>query len=198
MMHVESRGYQKDAVAAIRNAIRAGKRRVLLVLPTGAGKTLTAALMILGALARGKRCLFVAHRKELIDQTVTALARMGITCVGVIRAGDKRRDSSQPVQVASVQTLANRVQLDFDLVFVDEAHRSGAASYVKHVFERHAHAVIVGLTATPIRGDNKPLSDQFDEIVIGAKYSMLIEEGYLSAPLGYSTKLLPDLSLIHI
>lgn len=197
MMMAALRDYQLEAVEQIRAAIRRGRRRVLLVLPTGAGKTLTAAYMIASALARGKRSQFVAHRKELIDQTVTAFARLGITSVGVVRAGDKRRDSSQPIQVSSIQTLANRTQPDFDLVFVDEAHRSGAKSYIDHVFARHERAVIVGLTATPIRGDNKPLGEQYDEIVLGVKYSQLISEGFLSEPRCYSTPLLPDLSTVR-
>lgn len=196
-MNVSLRPYQLDAIEQIRAAIRRGKRRVLLVVPTGGGKTLTAASMIAGALARGKRSQFVAHRKELIDQTVTAFARLGITSVGVVRAGDKRRDSSQPIQVASIQTLANRTQPDFDIVFVDEAHRSGAKSYIDHVFKRHEKAVIVGLTATPIRGDGKPLGAQYDELVVGAKYANLIADGYLCQPLGYSTPLLPDLSTVR-
>lgn len=197
MMMAALRPYQVEAVENIRAALRRGRRRVLLTLPTGAGKTLTAASMIAGALARGKRSLFVAHRKELIDQTVAAFARLGITSVGVIRASDPRRDSSQPIQVASVQTLARRKQDDFDLVFVDEAHRSPARTYAEHVFERHAKAVIVGLSATPVRQDNKPLGAQFDELVVGARYSDLIAAGYLAAPLVYSTPLLPDLGTVR-
>jgi superfamily II DNA or RNA helicase len=197
MMRAALRPYQVEAVENIRAALRRGRRRVLLTLPTGAGKTLTAASMIAGALERGKRSLFVAHRKELIDQTVAAFARLGITSVGVIRASDRRRDSSQPIQVASVQTLARRKQDDFDLVFVDEAHRSPARTYAEHVFERHKRAVIVGLSATPVRQDNKPLVAQFDELVVGARYSDLIAAGYLAAPLVYSTPLLPDLGTVR-
>ena len=196
MMMAALRPYQVEAVENIRAAIRAGKRRILLTLPTGAGKTLTAASMIAGALARERRSQFVAHRKELIDQTVTAFARLGITSVGVVRAGDKRRDSSQPIQVSSIQTLANRVQPDFDIVFVDEAHRSNAKSYLEHVFARHKRAIIIGLSATPCRGDGKPL-DMFDELIVGAKYSELIAGGFLAAPLGYSTPMLPDLSTVR-
>lgn len=191
------RPYQLAAVEQIRAALRRGRRRVLLTLPTGAGKTLTAASMIAGALERGKRCMFVAHRKELIDQTVAAFARLGITSVGVIRASDKRRDASQPIQVASVQTLARRKQADFDLVFVDEAHRATAATYLQHVFGRHSKAVIVGLSATPVRQDGKPLGAQFDELVVGARYSELIGAGYLAPPLVYSTPLLPDLGRVR-
>lgn len=191
------RPYQVEAIEQIRAAIRTGKRRILLTVPTGGGKTLTAASMIAGALARGKRSQFVAHRKELIDQTVTAFARLGITSVGVVRAGDKRRDSTQPIQVASIQTLANRLQPDFDLVFVDEAHRANAASYAKHVFERHQRAIIIGLTATPCRGDGKPLGSMFEELVVGARYSELIAGGFLAAPNAYSTPMLPDLSTVR-
>lgn len=197
MMMAALRPYQVEAVENIRAALRRGRRRVLLTLPTGAGKTLTAASMIAGALARGKRSLFVAHRKELIDQTVAAFARLGITSVGVIRASDPRRDSSQPIQVASIQTLANRLQPDFDLVFIDEAHRANASTYAKHVFERHSKAVIIGLTATPCRGDGKPLGSMFEELVVGARYSELIAGGFLAAPNAYSTPMLPDLSTVR-
>lgn len=192
------RPYQERAIAEIRAAIAAGRRRIMLTVPTGGGKTLTSACMIAGALAKGRRALFVAHRLELIDQTVATFARLGITSVGVIRANDKRRDSSQPIQVASIQTLARRDQADFDLVVVDEAHRAVSASYTKHVFERHERAVIIGLSATPIRSDGRPLGTHFEEpIVTGARYSTLIAEGHLAEPAVYSTPVLPDLGNVR-
>lgn len=194
---IDLRPYQVTSIAQVREAIRAGKRRIMLTVPTGGGKTLTAASMIIGALGKGKRSLFVAHRLELINQTVAAFARLGITSVGVVRAKDRRRDSSQPIQVASVQTLARRTQSDFDLVFVDEAHRSNASTYTKHVFERHANAVIIGLSATPCRADGRPLGTHFDELIVGAKYSELIAGGHIAAPLVYSTPVLPDLSTVR-
>lgn len=194
---IELRGYQVESIRRLRIAITGGKRRLLLVVPTGGGKTLTAASMIAGALAKGKRSLFVAHRLELIDQTVKAFARLGITSVGVIRANDKRRDPKQPIQVASIQTLCRRVQDDFDLVFVDEAHRATAATYTKHVFERHERAVIIGLSATPVRSDNKPLGSHFDDLLVGARYSELIAGGFISEPRVYSTPVLPDLSSVR-
>jgi DNA repair protein RadD len=196
-MSVKLRPYQVASIEAIRAAIRSGKRRVMLTVPTGGGKTLTAASVIISALAKGKRCLFVAHRKELIDQTVAAFSRLGVTSVGVIRAQDRRRDSSQPIQVASIQTIARRLQPDYDLVFVDEAHRSNATTYTKHVFERHAAAVIIGLSATPCRADGRPLGTHFDELIVGARYSELIEGGHIVAPLVYSTPVLPDMSTVR-
>jgi DNA repair protein RadD len=194
---IELRPYQVESIATIRAAIRAGKRRILVTIPTGGGKTLTASSMIAGALSKGKRSLFVAHRLELIDQTVKAFARLGISSVGVIRAGDKRRDPSQPIQVASIQTLARRTQPDYDLVFVDEAHRASAASYTKHVFERHAGAVIIGLSATPVRSDGRPLGTHFEDLILGAKYSELIAGGFIAEPRVYSTPVLPDLSSVR-
>jgi DNA repair protein RadD len=194
---VDLRGYQIEAIEKLRELIRQGVRRILLVIPTGGGKTLTAGSMIAGSLRKGRRALFAAHRKEIIDQTVRALARLGILSIGVIRASDKRRDASQPVQVASIDTLRNRESPDAALVFVDEAHRSMAASYRKHIFEAYPDRVIVGLTATPCRTDGKPLGELYEAIVIGATYSQLIAEGYIAEPLVYSTPVLPDLSGVH-
>jgi len=194
---ISLRPYQTDSIEAVRAAIRRGKRRIMLTIPTGGGKTLTAASVMIAALGKRKRCLFVAHRLELIDQTVATFARLGITSVGVIRASDRRHDTSQPIQVASIQTLARRKQGEFDLVFVDEAHRSNAATYTKHVFERHAGAVLIGLSATPCRADGRPLGTHFDELIVGARYSELIAEGHIVAPLVYSTPVLPDMSTVR-
>lgn len=202
--HVSLRPYQVESIDRIRSAIRDGKRRVLLVVPTGGGKTLTAASMLAGALSRGKRSVFAAHRKELIDQTVRTFASLGITSVGVIRAKDARADSKQPIQIASIQTLARRKKPEgIAVVFIDEAHRSMADSYRKHLFESFPNAIFVGLTATPVRADGKPLGRSkpedtagFDELIIGARYSELIAGGFIEEPLVYSTPVLPDLSRV--
>ena len=194
---VELRPYQTRAIESLRESIRRGNRRILLNLPTGAGKTLTAATMVAASAAKGKRCLFVAHRKELIDQTVTAFARLGIFNTGVIRASDRRAKPDAPIQIASIQTLARRRQEDFDLVIVDEAHRSMAKGYQEHLFTRHANAVIIGLSATPCRSDGKPLGSAFQDLVVGTSYSALIRDGHLVEPTVYSTPVMPDLSGVH-
>ena len=198
---ISLRPYQHTCIENIRSAIRAGKRRILLVCPTGAGKTLTGASMIAGALSKGNRSIFVAHRREIIDQTAVAFARLGITSIGIIRAQDDRADGSQPIQIASIQTLARRAKpKDIAIVFIDECHRSMAASYQKHLFEAFPDAIFVGLTATPCRADGKPLGRAtpestagFDDLIIGARYSELIEGGFIRAPRVYSTPVLPDL-----
>jgi len=192
------RPYQEATIASLRAAIRAGKRRIMTTIPTGGGKTITSAALIRSALQRGTRCMFVAHRKELIDQTVRTFLRLGVTNIGVIRAGDKRRNPSAPLQIASIQTLARRTQDgEFGVIVIDEAHRAIAKSYVTHIFERHPRAIIIGLSATPIRSDGRPLGSHFDELVIGARYSELIEAGAIVAPRVYSTPILPDLSEVR-
>lgn len=194
---VSLRPYQVASINDVRAAIRAGKRRLMLTIPTGGGKTFTSASIIVGALGKGKRSLFVAHRLELIDQTVRAFSRLGITSVGVIRAGDKRRNAAMPIQVASIQTLARRTQQDVDVIIIDEAHRAVSASYVKHLFERHPNAVIIGLSATPVRTDGRPLGSHFDVLVQGARYSELIAGGHIVEPRVYSTPVLPDMTTVR-
>jgi DNA repair protein RadD len=195
-MSVTLRPYQLAALDQIRALMRQGKRKVMLQLPTGAGKTLTGAAMLTAALGKNSKSLFVAHRKELIDQTVRTFARIGVTSVGVIRAGDKRADRSQPIQIASIQTLVRRTFPEAQIVFIDEAHRSAAATYLK-LFEQYPDAFFVGLSATPCRGDGKPLGTLFDAMVHGATYSALIAEGFIVEPMVYSTPIMPDLSGVH-
>ena len=198
-MLAELRPYQIAALDAIREAMRAGKRSVMLQLPTGGGKTLTAASMLVSALAKGSRSMFVAHRLELIDQTVTTFARLGVLSIGVIRAGDPRKDLSQPIQIASIQTLARRKQRvdGLKIIFIDEAHRAYSNSYIKYLFEMYPDAFFVGLSATPCRTDGKPLGKVFDALIHGATYSTLIEGGFIVEPMVYSTPVLPDLSSVR-
>ncbi len=195
---ISLRPFQATAIESLKAAIRAKRRRVLLCMPTGSGKTLTAGAMIRSAVAKGSRVLFVAHRKELIDQSVTALFRLGMHPVGVIRAGDKRRNLALPVQVASIQTLARRPRLDPapDLIFIDECHRAMAKGYRAHLYAAYPDAVIIGLTATPCRADGKPLAGAFDELVPAACYSELIAGGYIDEPIVFSTPVVPDLSTV--
>ena len=194
-MSVDLRPYQTAALDEIRDAMRAGKRRVMLQLPTGGGKTLTAAAMLVAALSKGSRSLFVAHRKELIDQTVSTFARLGELRLGVIRAGDRRRDPEAPIQIASIQTLVRRSRPEAQIVFIDEAHRAAAKSYLS-LLEDYPEAFFVGLSATPCRSDGKPLT-MFGHMVHGATYAQLIADGFIVAPDVYGTPILADLSTVR-
>lgn len=193
---LEARPYQLAAIERLRENIRKGIRRQLLVMATGTGKTLTASVMIKSAVERQKRVLFVAHRIELIDQTVRTMQAIGLGC-GVIRGGDYRRKAAAPVQVASIATLARRQKPPADLVFIDEAHRALAKSYVTSVLDAYPNAVHIGLTATPCRSDGKPLGTHYSAIVQAITYEQAIAEGYLAAPIVYSSPKPPDLSGVH-
>lgn len=172
------RDYQERAIEGLRQHIRQGCRRLLLVLPTGAGKTSVAAAMIEGAVAKGKRVHFWAHRLELITQASQRLAGLGIEH-GIIMADHPSRRQWASVHVASVQTLRNRQQVQApDLIFLDEAHRARAKTY-SEILKRYPNAVVVGLTATPIRTDGKGLGHLFERMVCGPSVAELTSMGYL-------------------
>jgi DNA repair protein RadD len=189
------RPYQARAIEALRGHVRAGLRRVCLVCPTGGGKTVVAASIIRSAVENfGARVLFLAHRRELVGQTYVHLQREGITA-GVMRGDDSRTDPSLPVQVGTIQTVVRRDRPPADIVFVDEAHRAPGDSYAA-VLASYPDATIIGLTATPCRLDGKPLGEHFDAMECVASYSELIADGYISAPLVYAARALPDLSAV--
>jgi DNA repair protein RadD len=167
---------------------------------TGSGKTVIACEMIRVALGNGLRVLVIAHRKELIDQFWGALYTMreGLPdriVAGVIRADDERTDMALPVQLASIASLVRRDLPPADLIFVDEAHRVPGESY-RRILEQYPKATIIGLTATPSRLDGRPLKEHFDAIVEVARYSALIEQGHIMAPIVYAPAQAVDLSKV--
>ncbi len=173
------RPYQSTAIDALRQKIREGKKRIVLVMPTGGGKTILAAAMIRSAIARGSRSLFFAHRRELIDQTVEKLNSFSVEC-GVVMAKDRRRDDYLPVQVASVQTLVRRLDRKpaANIVFVDECHHATSETY-QRVLDAYPDAIIIGLTATPWRSDKIGLDDIYDDSVLATTPAELMELGAL-------------------
>lgn len=140
--------------------------------------------IILRALARNRRVLFLAHRKELIDQTVDKLIKAGldIGLLRVIRAQHGWGSPQASVVIASVPTLAGASwdanKPEADLVILDECHHVNAASF-KRVIDHYPRAHFLGLTATPCRGDDRPLSDICDAIVIGPTVRQLTDAGHL-------------------
>lgn len=174
---IQLRDYQEDLTAKVRAAL-GRHRRVLMQAPTGSGKTWLIAFMILRAAARGLRVVFVVHRRELLDQTCDALNVLGVAH-GRIASGHP--GTSHPVQVATIQTLARRVDsmAKPNLVVIDEAHHAPASSYRK-VLDAWLNAWVVGLTATPQRLDGRGLDDLFDELVLGPSVRWLTDNGYLA------------------
>ncbi len=185
------RDYQAAAVEAVRGAHARGLRRVLVVLPTGTGKTHVFARLP-EALALGGRTLVLAHREELLDQAAAKLrAANPHARIGVEQA-ERRASSEAKIVVASVQTLGRAgsprlAALDaaaFRLLVVDEAHHATAPSYrtvLEHfrAFEEGG-AFCVGFTATPERGDGEGLEAVFEEIVYSRDLPEMVEAGWLS------------------
>jgi len=152
--------------------------------------------MIRAAIARGKRVLFLAHRLELIDQCSERLSDIGVEH-GVVMGSDPRYRPWLPVQVCSVPTLVRREKLPpADLIFIDEAHRAAAESYLK-IMRRYEKAVFVGLTATPARLDGKGLGTLFQSMVECPSVAELTEMGYLVPSRVFGHPMQPDLTDVH-
>jgi len=183
-MKTEDREYQRKSLEELREKLRQGKKRLILVAPTGAGKTTMAAMMIENAIKKGKRVLFIAHRRELINQASARMDNFGLNH-GVIMGDDPRRNDSELLQVCSVSTLAVRRKKEgyppADLIIVDECHRTISASYID-IINSMPQAYVIGLTATPFRADGKPLGGIYEDYVISASINELIERGYLVKP----------------
>lgn len=178
------RPYQQTAIDAARAKIAQGVKRVMINAATGAGKTVIAAGIVQRAVSKGKRVLFLAHRRELIEQTVDKLVNGGVLNFGVIMAGSRLNHWSAPVQVASIQTLVRRELPPADLIIVDEAHRAVSRSYLS-VIANYPGAAVLGLSATPERLDGKGLDDLFQDMITVETIPNLIDAGYLVKPLCY-------------
>ena len=168
--------HQLDTVDRVRQKMREGYKRILVVAPTGSGKTVIAVYMLGTAQAKGNQCLFSVHRRELVHQSCEAFETVGIP-YGVIASGFPGRADAR-IQVGSIQTLAKRSIPTPRLIVPDEAHHFASLSWSKF-FSQFPDATIVGLTATPQRLDGKGLGKYFDVIVEGPSTRWLIDNGYL-------------------
>lgn len=188
------RPYQESMVATARECIRMKIRRLILQSATGSGKTLCAAHIIHSATGRGNRTLFVAHRKELIEQASQKLTAYEVDH-GIIMARHWRYRPKHHVQIASIQTLMRRELPPCDLLILDEAHRSMGASY-RRLIDHYPEAVVLGLTATPTRIDGKGLGDIFQKIISGPTIQELILQGYL-VPVRHFAPFTPGLASVR-
>lgn len=184
------RPHQARAIDLLRASLRAGHKRPMIQASTGFGKTLTAAHIILGALAKGNRVIFTVPALSLVEQTIAAFEAEGIDCIGVMQGDHIRTDPTQPVQVCSVQTLARREKPQAALVIIDEAHRMFGAVNSWMADPEWADVPFVGMSATPwARG----LCDYYDDLIVAARTGELIEQGFLSRFVVYAPSK-PDLS----
>ena len=185
------RPHQERALEALRRSLAAGKRRPMLQAPTGFGKTITAAHIIQRALDKGNSVAFCVPALSLIDQTVAAFEREGIHRVGVMQGDHERTDSSMPVQVCSVQTVARREKPDVDLVMIDEAQL--AYQSIFRWMEDCPTIPFIGLSATPW---TKGLGQHYDDLIIAATTEDLIRSKYLSDFVTFAPSE-PDLEGVH-
>ena len=185
---LELRCYQRRAVDEV---IAKLDRRPILVSPTGSGKT-TVATEIVERL--GVPTLWMAHRKELIDQAAERLEAHGLT-TGIVMSGYDGDPDAQ-VQVASIQTLVRREKPPAGLIVVDECHHAAADSY-QNVLAEYPDAHVVGLTATPFRLDGRGLGELFGELVVAAWPDELCADGVLHKPRVWASKA-PDLRGIRV
>lgn len=198
---IELRDYQLAAQQDARMAFGYGNRRIVLVAPTGSGKTVIAAGLTRSAVEKGKRVLFLAHRRELVKQCEKKLLDFGVDN-GVIMAGEDTMYAYE-VQVASIDTLraralrSDRLPLPpADLIIIDECHRSLAPTYLE-LMKEYPKAAIIGLTATPIRGDGSGLGHVYDAMVQCPSVSELTEMGFL-VPARYFAPTIPDLTGVKV
>ena len=170
------REYQIDTLDKLRSSLKAGKRRPVVQMPTGAGKTIMAAAIIEMALQAGKRVMFTVPALSLIDQTVERFQAVGISKIGVIQADHWMTDYSQPVQVASVQTLIRRSIPKVDLVIIDECHIRFNLYEQWFKDEIWKKTPIVGLSATPWA---KGMGLIWDDLIVGTTIENLINSNHL-------------------
>ena len=171
---IELKALQVEMIDELRKAMQKSKK-VILQASTGVGKTVIAASITKSALAKGKTVLFIVDRIILAQQTSDMFLNYGIPH-GVIQAKHERFDISQPVQVASIQTIKHRGCNAADLIIIDEAHVLHKAH--KEIIKNNPTSYIVGLTATPYA---KELGKYFDHHIRPFSPQKLVEEKYLVA-----------------
>ena len=172
-MKLQLRDYQESAFQQARELIRQGKRHILIVAPTGSGKTVLASALMEMTATKGNRATFTVDRLSLIGQTSAMFDRYGIPH-GVIQSQHPRFRLYEPVQVCSVQTLAKRGWPDSQLDVFDEAHVLHAC-HKRRLAE--TEGVVIGLTATPF---TRGLGKYFDALVNVTTTRALIDSGWLS------------------
>lgn len=179
------RPYQNKAKAAVLKEWDEGNIKTLLVLPTGTGKTIVFASITEECVRRGERVLILAHRGELLEQAADKLKKAtGLGC-SVEKAEQSCLGSWFRVVVGSVQTLMREKRLSgfsrdyFDDIIIDEAHHAISDSY-QTILRHFDKARVLGVTATPDRGDMKNLGQVFDSLAYEYTLPQAIKEGYLS------------------
>ena len=183
MSGVQLRGYQGGAIGKLRSALARGRRRLMLYSPTGSGKTEMALAMILAAVAKGRRVVFIVNRKELVRQASRRLTRAGIAH-GIMQA-ENTRSLDAKVLVCSIDTVHRRgLPEDVGLIVIDEAHAVAGSVKYRALLFKYNRVPVVGLSATPFSpGLGKDYTELhgplFEELVEATTIRELIDLGFL-------------------
>ena len=188
---------------AVQDEWQQGNTRTLLVLPTGCGKTIVFAKITEDCVRLGDRVLILAHRGELLDQAADKIKKStGLQCA-TEKAEQSCLGSWFRITVGSVQSLMRETRLQkfpedyFDTIIIDEAHHAVSDSY-QRVLDHFHDAKVLGVTATPDRGDMRELGNVFDSLAYEYTLPMAIKEGYLSPIKAVTIPLTLDLSGVGI
>lgn len=200
-MGQELRPYQQQARDRIHAEWEAGRTRTLLVLPTGTGKTIVFASVAADQVRAGDRVLILAHRGELLEQAADKLQRSTGLVSAVEKAESTCLDSWFRVVVGSVQTLQRTARLErfpqdyFGTIIIDEAHHAITDGY-RRILDYFDGAKVLGVTATPDRGDMRNLGEVFDSLAFEYKLTDAIKEGYLCKIMAQTIPLKLDITYV--
>ena len=200
-MGQELRPYQQQARDRIHAEWDAGHTRTLLVLPTGTGKTIVFASVAADQVRAGDRVLILAHRGELLEQAADKLQRSTGLVSAVEKAESTCLDSWFRVVVGSVQTLQRTARLErfpqdyFGTIIIDEAHHAITDGY-RRILDYFSGAKVLGVTATPDRGDLRNLGEVFDSLAFEYKLTDAIKEGYLCKIMAQTIPLQLDITSV--
>ena len=195
------RPYQQAARDAIHTEWENGHTHTLLVLPTGTGKTIVFASVAADQVRAGDRVLILAHRGELLEQAADKLQRSTGLVSAVEKAESTCLDSWFRVVVGSVQTLQRTARLErfpqdyFGTIIIDEAHHAITDGY-RRILDYFSGAKVLGVTATPDRGDMRNLGEVFDSLAFEYKLTDAIKEGYLCKIMAQTIPLQLDITSV--
>ena len=202
MANIQSlRPYQQAARDSIHAQWEQGRLRTLLVLPTGTGKTIVFASVAADQVRAGDRVLILAHRGELLEQAADKLQRSTGLVSAVEKAESTCLDSWFRVVVGSVQTLQRTARLErfpqdyFGTIIIDEAHHAITDGY-RRILDYFSGAKVLGVTATPDRGDMRNLGEVFDSLAFEYKLTDAIKEGYLCKIMAQTIPLQLDITSV--
>lgn len=200
---MELRPYQQQAKDAIFSEWENGIKKTLLVLPTGCGKTIVFAKVAEECVKGGSRVLILAHRGELLDQAADKIGKStGLGCA-TEKAEQTCLGSWFRIVVGSVQSMMREKRLNqfpndyFNTIIIDEAHHCISDSYQK-VLRHFPDAEVLGVTATPDRGDMQNLGTIFESLAYEYTLPKAIKEGYLSPIKAVTIPLKIDMSAVGV